>query len=205
MLDHLRIPYDKFMILTSYGFIARVVAYRLSAVWIRRWGIPSLLYAAVITIAVVPFCWAINQSFYWLLVIHIASGFAWAAHDLGMFLSILNRFEEDKRSDMLTAVNFLNSLGMVCGGLIGAQFLHPMPIEARYFEVFYFSGWMRFLPLILIPIVIPIAATKGTLKGLDLGRLFMRTIGVRFGGSLDKPILYTEEKKPLPQPPKDNE
>ena len=184
MLKHLQQSYTVYMILIGAAFLARVVFYPYIAMIARTRGALFIVWLGAIGITPLPVLWNLNDNFWFLLCIQLFAGFSWSCHELGILLTLLDRYSERERSHILTLVNFLNSLGMMIGSLTGAYLISRKGLTVdAYHTVFAISAIGRACTLTLLPFFL--------YKRVISIRVFLRILGVHpTSGAIARPILY---------------
>lgn len=187
MLKQLELDFSQYTILISTSFLARVFANDIFVLLAKSHGVKALLYTGMIGIAPLPILWTFSDAFVYLIFLQVLSGFAWGSHELGVTLVLFEKHSEKERSTILTLANLFNSTGMFAGGLIGAQILaHGGVSYQAYHVVFVVSTLARLVPLAILFMMdhVPVPVRD----------VYLRILSVRVGGgSIVKPILYTEQ------------
>jgi MFS family permease len=194
MLKELNLNYSSYMFLSSVTLLARVTLYPLIQKLATRLGAIQLVWIGTLLVILNPFFWTLSKNYYFLMGIQVLSGVGWGLQELGVFLLLLERFPANERSHLLTIINFLNSLGMLLGSLLGSYLLRSMSVSLNgYYFVFTASTLGRLSAALILPYL-----KQGNEK--LPGEIFWRIVGLRPNlGFLAKPILYygrkTKKKK----------
>jgi MFS family permease len=189
MLKELNLNYSSYMFLSSVTLIARVTLYPLFQKLATRLGALQLVWIGTLLVMLNPFFWTLSKSYYFLMGIQVLSGIGWGLQELGVFLLLLERFPADERSRLLTIINFLNSLGMLLGSILGSYLLRSMDVSLNaYYFIFTASTLGRLSATLILPYL------KQGHEKLP-GEIFWRIVGLRPNlGFLGKPILYYRRK-----------
>jgi MFS family permease len=123
MLRVLSLSYAEYMILISTAYLAKVLSLSLWGGLAARFGIRKLLWIGGIGIIPSAVAWVISDHFWYLILVQLCSGTAWAAYELAVFLICLNSIRAEERTSVLTIVNLSTTAAMVAGSLLGAAVL----------------------------------------------------------------------------------
>ena len=155
MLKQLKLDYLSYMFLVSVAFIARVLSYPLLEWLAERRGTQMLLLIGCLGVAPSPILWTFSDNFFYLVVLQAYAGFCWGSYELGVALTLFERFQGGKLAQFSTIVNFLNSVAMVTGSALAASsFGAGAPRASDYHRVFQASSLMRLLPILLLVLLI---------------------------------------------------
>jgi MFS family permease len=151
MLKELKFEYHHYAVLIGVSYFAKFV----SLPW---WGRLAHITGAfrllwIGTFGLIPLAagWAVSDNYYWLLVLQLAAGTAWAAYELALVLLFFETIPESERTSLLTLYNVANSLALAVGSLIGAAILNSRGISASsYLCVFVASTCGRCFTLFLL-------------------------------------------------------
>ena len=88
--------------------------------------------------------WLVSDRFWFLLLVQLAAGTAWAAYELAVFLICFNSIRAHERTSVLTVFNLCTTAGMVVGSLLGAAVLIGLgATRPVYYALFAGSSLLR--------------------------------------------------------------
>jgi MFS family permease len=123
MFRVLKLSYAEYVILISTAYLAKVVSVTLWGGVAVRFGIRKLLWIGGIGIVPVAGAWILSDRFWFLLLVQLLAGAAWAAYELAVFLIYFNSIRAEERTSILTLFNLTTTAAMVVGSLGGAAVL----------------------------------------------------------------------------------
>jgi MFS family permease len=129
----------------------------------------------------------LSGDLWWIAVIQIVSGFAWAAYELGMFLTLFDSLPPQMRTKVLTYYNFASSIAICIGALAGASLLTCYgSCQETYYILFGLSSIGRMICLgLLLGLILPSSQIRF---------IATRVLSVRPGaGSIVAPITASVE------------
>lgn len=187
ILKQLKFDLIDYSVLIGCGYLFRVISGYIFNGLVEKSGVRLLLIIGSISVIPIPFLWMQTDSFFWLVVIQLASGIAWGCHELGMTLVIIEKVPFNMRSRLLTWSNLVIAFGMICGVLFAAQFFSSEEIKLENYEtIFNLSTLFRIIPFIFVVLMV------GNIKGHPL---IFRFVGMRSSSrQILKPILIPEPK-----------
>jgi MFS family permease len=187
MLRELALSYLSYTILIAVSFVGKIVAAPFLGELAQRLGTRRLLWIGGSAVVPLAALWCVADSFWYLLILQVVAGAAWAAYELATFLLFFDAIPAASRTRLLTLFNLANALALVAGACIGALLLSGLGADRyAYFTVFLVSSVGRIATLILLRRVsdAPVPATFPAL----------RTLAARpSAGSIDRPVLATIE------------
>jgi MFS family permease len=119
----LKLSYAEYVVLISTAYVAKVVSLSLWGGVAARFGVRKLLWIGGIGIVPSAGAWLISNQFWFLMLVQLASGTAWAAYELAVFLISFNSIRAEERTSVLTVFNLTTTAAMVVGSLLGAGVL----------------------------------------------------------------------------------
>lgn len=190
MFKQLHFNYADFVLLIAVAFLTKVLALPLCGRLAKKIGAWRLLLAGGIGIAPVAMGWVFSQAYWWLMVLQITGGVAWAAYELAFFLLFFESIAEEDRTNMLTLYNLLNTVAWVLGSLIGGTILFTMEVSySSYLLIFALSTVGRSLALLLL-VKLPAETPRHVQE--EPADVQLRTLAVRPNqATLDNPVLPT--------------
>jgi MFS family permease len=123
MLRVLKFSYTEYMTLISTAYFAKVLSMTLWGRVASRFGIRTLLWIGGICIVPSAVAWVVSNNFWFLILVQLFSGTAWAAYELAVFLICFNSIRAEERTSVLTIFNLTTTAAMVIGSLLGAAVL----------------------------------------------------------------------------------
>jgi uncharacterized membrane protein YeaQ/YmgE (transglycosylase-associated protein family) len=124
LLSRIGFSYAAYMALVAIMYATKAAATPYLGRLAQRLSPYHVLGIGAIGIVPLPALWLVSSTFSYLLVLQIAAGVAWAAHELATSLRFFKAIREDERTSVLTTYNFFNSLATVGGALVGGFILH---------------------------------------------------------------------------------
>ncbi len=187
MLKQLGFSYFQFVFLMAVAFLSRIIAITQWTTVASRFGAATLLWVGAIGLVPLSSLWIVSPSIWWLVLVQVCSGVAWAAYELGFFLLFFETLPANRRTKMLTYYNFGNTLAMFAGASIGAFLLNYLGCTHKaYFVLFGVSSVGRALALGLL--------LRTSLKPVPIRALAVRVLGIRAAtATLDVPVLSSFE------------
>ncbi|MGE0480520.1 MAG: MFS transporter [Phycisphaerae bacterium] len=151
MLDVVRFNYLEYMVLIAAAFVARVIALPALGRVAHGFGARRLLAVGGVLIVPLPLLWVFSHSFWYLLVIQLLAGLAWAAYELAALLMTFETIREQDRTSLLTFFNFCNAVALLGGSLVGGGVLVALAGDERAYQVLYaFSTVARLATVLLL-------------------------------------------------------
>jgi len=157
MIRELQLPYGSYVLLLAVSYCAKIVSLPLLARLVRRRGALFALRLGTLGIVPLPALWLFSPSVPWLVAVNVASGFAWAAYELAMFLLVFDTLENHERTPVLTAFNVANAVATVGGAVLGGLLLRQ---AGAFGLVFAASSVAR---LAVVPLLLRVHAARTAL------------------------------------------
>jgi MFS family permease len=144
MFRVLNLSYGQYVILISTAYLAKVASLALFGRVAARCGVRRLLWLGGIGIVPVSALWLISEKFWFLIVVQLAAGSAWAAYELAVFLISFNSIRSEERTSVLTVFNLGTTAGMLVGSLLGGAVLELFgATRPVYYALFAGSSVLR--------------------------------------------------------------
>ncbi|MEM9825547.1 MAG: MFS transporter [Planctomycetota bacterium] len=158
MLHELKLSHATYVLLIALAFISRVVSMGFWGRVAQRYGSTRLLWCGGLGLVPLAGMWVASSNVYWIAAIQIVSGFAWAAYELGMFLTLFDGVPASQRSRLLRIYNFAGSIAVCTGAFAGAAILNCLGCcTGVYHTLFLVSSFGRLTCLLLlVGIVMPL-------------------------------------------------
>jgi MFS family permease len=152
MLCVLKLSYGEYVVLISAAYVARVISLPLWGSVAAHCGTRKLLWIGGLGIVPSAGAWLVSDRFWYLIVVQLASGAAWAAYELAVFLVGVNSVRPEERTSVLTVFNLATTAGMVAGSILGGAVLLLLG-ESRevYYVLFAGSSVLRLGSLYFLP------------------------------------------------------
>jgi MFS family permease len=145
MLVDLNLSYIVYTVLNSVAGLATVGSMTWWGKRIDRAGSIRVLKITSLFVPFVPLGWVPIHSLWWLIIMQLFSGFAWAGFQLASGVFIFDAAPPQNRTRYIALYNSLIYLGVSVGSLVGG-ILAPLlpPIMGSYFlSIFVVSGVAR--------------------------------------------------------------
>jgi MFS family permease len=145
MLLDLHFSYIVYTIINSVAGLATVGFMTWWGKRIDRAGSIKVLKITSLFVPFVPLGWALSHSLWWLIVMQIFSGFAWAGFQLSSGVFIFDAAPQQNRTRYIALYNSLIFLGVSLGSMTGG-IVAPLlpPFMGSYFRsIFIVSGVAR--------------------------------------------------------------
>jgi MFS family permease len=134
------------MIATSLTVLFKFVTLTLWGELGDRYGNKKILVLASLFIAVLPFLWIVNRNFWWICLIQVFGGMAWAGFDISVLNFAFDVLPSEKVTRHTSYLLFYRGLATFVGGLIGGFLFHRfLFFESPYHGNFFLSGVLRVL------------------------------------------------------------
>jgi MFS family permease len=152
MLCVLKLSYGEYVVLISAAYVARVITLPLWGAIAARYGTRRLLWIGGLGIVPSAGAWLISDRFWYLIVVQLAGGAAWAAYELAVFLVGVNSVRAEERTSVLTVFNLATTSGMVAGSILGGGVLLLLGTGREvYYLLFAGSSLLRLGALYFLP------------------------------------------------------
>jgi MFS family permease len=183
MLGQLDLQYWQFVSLTAMAFVARVAVLPTFGRFARTRGSHVLLWLGAVAIVPLPSLWLVSHEFWYLLLLQVLAGTAWAALELASMLAVFDGIDDSDRASVLSVFNLVNAAAIATGAFGGARVLAWMgTTPAAYASLFVISSIARVL---VIPLLVGTRGAAHAPAGVQL-----RTLAVRPAlGAIQRPIL----------------
>jgi len=147
MLRDLNLSYIVYTILNSVAGLATVGSMTWWGKRIDRAGSIKVLKITSLFVPFVPLGWVLTRSLWWLIIMQLFSGFAWAGFQLSSGVFIYDAVPSQNRTRYIAVYNSLIFLGVSLGSLTGGIVApHLPPVMGSYFlSIFIVSGVARLI------------------------------------------------------------
>ena len=203
MLRDLNFTYIQFTLVIAAEMIASFISMGVWGKLIDNKGTKFVLYISGILTPLIPMFWLFSRNFYYLCIVEIFSGIAWAGFNLSSSNFIFDAVQPENRVRCIAYFKFFEGLAVFAGALLGGFLINHIPawifISSIPF-VFLISGILR---LIVSVVFIP-TLKEARLIDMEVGHTFFKkylTIrpseGIVFEviGKYHKPTEEKQQKK----------
>jgi len=145
MLRDLQFSYIVYTIINSVAILATVGSMTWWGKRMDRAGSSKVLKITSLFVPFVPLGWALSHSLWWLIIMQLFSGFAWAGFQLSSSVFIYDAAPSQNRTRYIALYNSLIFLGVSVGSLTGG-IVAPLlpPFEGSHLlSIFIVSGVAR--------------------------------------------------------------
>jgi len=145
MLVDLQFSYIVYTVVNSAAGLATVGFMTWWGKRIDRAGSMKILRITSLFVPFVPIGWALNPSLWWLIIMQIFSGFAWAGFQLSSGVFIFDAAPAQNRTRYIALYNSLIFLGISIGALTGGVLAPHLPpfMGSHFLSIFIVSGVTR--------------------------------------------------------------
>lgn len=151
MLRELKFNYMTYTIINSTAGLATIG-------FMTWWGkrtdkagnIRTLKFTSLL-IPFVPILWSASRNFWWLTVVQVFAGFAWAGFQLSSSVFIFDASPQENRTRYVALYNALIFFGVSIGSLIGGILAPHLPVlmGSSFLSIFLLSGLSRIVVVFL--------------------------------------------------------
>ena len=172
-------------------FTATIVVVKIAALpmfgrLIARTGVRRVLTTCALAISPIPLMWAASSVFWWLLVIQLYAGVAWAGFELGMLMTLFDAADDAERTTIQSAFTAVQAIGTAGAGFIGGAILGAQGGgHMAYTWLFVVSAFARLaaaalvvrqLPRVIVFIPFALASRAWTMAIRPWGGTIIRAI-----------------------------
>lgn len=190
MLAHLKLSYSEYMILVALGLVGKILGLPAWGKLAHRSGARLLMWIGGVTIVPLSGMWLalhwMARPFFYLAVLQVAGGVAWAAYELAFLLMFFETIPRHERISVLTLYNFGNASATAIGAVVGGLGLAFMGENSdSYLVLFTLSSVCRLLALVFL--------SRVPRMQIEVVVPALRILSLRSSddGSLDTPVLPT--------------
>ncbi len=153
VLTHLATPYMPWAMLIGVVMLGKVLTLAALGRFAHKHGSRKLMLIGGVLIVPIGAMWMVSTEYWWLVMSQLFSGLAWGCFELGIWLLILERMNDDERTSLMSYYFLFIQIGMALGSLIGGWLLSGLGHDHRaYLVVFACSSVARLMtiPLLLV-------------------------------------------------------
>ncbi len=173
MLKNLGFTYLQFTIIIAAELIASFIAMGIWGRLIDEKGTKFVLYISGMLTPLIPFLWLFSRNFYYLVLVEIFSGLAWAGFNLSSSNFIFDAVKPENRVRCIAYYKFFEGIAIVIGAALGGFLIEHLPkwvFVSGILFAFLISGILRLaVSLVLLPTL-----KEARLIELDVGHSFFK-------------------------------
>lgn len=144
MLNDLKLNYIIFTIINATAMVTKIIVMPLWGKACDRFGERKIIAATGLLMPLIPILWVFSTNPYYLILIHIFTGFVWAGVELSTFNYIFSSTEPQKRVSYVAYYNVLNGISVFLGAIVGGIIVkYNHLLWSSYLLVFIISGILR--------------------------------------------------------------
>jgi MFS family permease len=182
-----KLGYVEYSVFTATILVTKIITLPIAGRYVARLGVRRVLSVSALAIAPIPFLWIASDQFWWLVLLQVYAGVAWAGLDLGMLLMLFDAEDDAERTTMQVAFSALNAFGNAGASLVGGAVLGFFGADHRaYLMVFAVSAFARLAAALLVVrelqllVRLPMTFAAGA----------WRTLAIRpWGGTIVRPLI----------------
>ena len=173
MLRELNFSYLQFTAVIASELVASFIAIGFWGRLIDDRGTKQALYITGMLTPLIPFLWLFSKNFYYLMILELFSGAAWAGFNLSSSNFIFDAVKPENRVRCIAYYKCFESISLFAGAALGGFLINNLPawiFASTILLVFLISGILRLLAsLALLP-----ALKEARLIEMDVGHSFFR-------------------------------
>ncbi|MBI2541194.1 MFS transporter [Candidatus Woesearchaeota archaeon] len=147
MLKNLGFTYLQFTIIIAAELIASFIAMGIWGRLIDERGTKFVLYTSGMLTPLIPFLWLFSSNFYYLILVELFAGLAWAGFNLSSSNFIFDVVKPENRVRCISYYKFFEGIAIVIGAAFGGVIISHVPswvLLNGILVVFMISGILRF-------------------------------------------------------------
>jgi len=149
MLRDLSFSYVTFTLINVTAIIAKLLFVPIWGKAADMYGTRKLLVLSAILIVPQPILWMFSAEIWYLVLIQVFAGFAWAGFELLAFNFLFDTTERHKRTSYFAFYNAVNGFFLISGALFGSWLITLPLFTVGVFSTFVASSSIRLLAVIL--------------------------------------------------------
>lgn len=140
MLAQMKMNYGQYMGAIASLMIGKIIA--LTGLHRARANFDGfqMMIAGLVVMAPMPAMWALSEAYPYVVGLQILSGMGLACFETGLSLIFLRDLRQEEKVPVITVYNLLNSLAIVVGTFVGAQFLELLGAHKTVYWALFASG-----------------------------------------------------------------
>jgi MFS family permease len=144
MLVQLKFQYPEFVAVVAAAFLARIMTLSLWGRYAKRVGSQRLLWTCALSIIPLAPLWILSTSFWWLIVVQVLAGAAWAGFELAILLVFFDMVPLSRRVQIMSVYSLGNSVAWFIGAALGGCVVRNLGEDMHaYHVVFAMSSLFR--------------------------------------------------------------
>lgn len=180
MLNELKFNYLTYTIINSASALTTLGSMTYWGKRSDRAGTAKVIKTTMLLVPLVPIAWLISGNIYWIILVQVFSGFAWAGFGLASTIFIFDASPQNDRTRYIALFNAMSFGGVFLGALVGGMVtpLLPQIKHSQFLTIFLISGVARMMVgIILLPRIsearnVPEISTRRLLfEGLGLTKI----------------------------------
>ena len=179
LLNTLHFDYFQYTIILAASILATIISMPHWGKLLDDFGTRSVIILTSIMIVLVPLLWVLSGNFYYLALVEMFSGFAWAGFNLSVITYLFDAVTPQKRARCVAYHSIVIATLSFVGGIVGANAANNLgPLfspDQPYLTVFAFSALLRTIAVLLL-----FSALKEVrvVKPISERQLFFKSLGV---------------------------
>ncbi len=173
MLKDLAFTYLQFTIIIASELLASFATMGIWGRLIDEKGTKFVLYVTGMMTPIIPLLWLFSRNFYYLIIIEVFAGIAWAGFNLSSSNFIFDAVRPENRIRCIAYYKFFEGIAVFIGALSGGFLINSIPAWIFISSipiVFLISGILRLIvSLLLLPTL-----KEARLIELDIGHTFFK-------------------------------
>ena len=173
MLRNLKFTYLQFTIIIAAEMIASFITMGIWGKLIDDRGTKFVIYVSGILTPIIPLLWLFSKNFYYLCIVEVFSGMAWAGFNLSSSNFIFDSVKPENRVRCITYCKFFEGIAVFAGALFGGFIINRIPTLIFISSipiVFLISGILRLaISILLLPTL-----KEARLIEMEVGNTFFK-------------------------------
>ena len=173
MLKDIGFNYVQFTIINAAELVASFLALGIWGNAIDNKGTKFVLYVSGMLTPFIPILWLFSSNFYYLIMLEVFSGVAWAGFNLSASNFIFDAVKPENRVRCISYYKFFEGIAIFLGATVGGFLLHLVPVwilGSGILLLFLLSGVLRLIiSLVMLPTL-----REARLIELDIGHSFFK-------------------------------
>lgn len=152
MLRVMKLDYFWFTMIIAASVAGRIMVMGFLKNHLTKENQARYLFIGSAGVALIPFFWTLSTKIQFIMLAEFFSGICWGMFDLTFFLLTFNGIPEERQPVLLSTFNFLHTIVMGVGTLIGGFILGSISDPYHgHMSIFMISSIARALALLLFP------------------------------------------------------
>lgn len=174
LLSHRKVSYLDFMWIMMALFVGKMITTFILKLkrTENRYSPQELMFYGGLIAAPLPALWPLCSEIWMMCLVHLFSGLAWAAWEVGLSLCFFKSLEPQEKMETISVYNYIGVTTQILGTLTGG-FIVKFFLKENYDILFVIAGVFRFLCVLPLrkntlnagPKIDPTSVSKTTSKG----------------------------------------